>query len=99
MLKNNNKFIPLPFFQTIQFLEDGACKTQTKEKIVAFLLAVKSSKLTKAECLMMVNDPPTTPLHIQLLVEDSEERLTEEEVTQLIEISKQYLLPHDAGEE
>lgn len=48
---------------------------------------------------MMVNDPPTTPLHIQLLVEDSEERLTEEEVTKLIEISKQYLLPHDAGEE
>lgn len=48
---------------------------------------------------MMVNDPPTTPLHIQLLVEDSEERLTEEEVTQLIEISKQYLLPHDAEEE
>lgn len=40
---------------------------------------------------MLVNDPPTTPLHIQLLIEDSEERLTEEEVTQLIEISKQWL--------
>lgn len=42
---------------------------------------------------MMVNDPPTTPLHIQLLIEDSEERLSEEEVTQVIEISKQWLLP------
>lgn len=48
---------------------------------------------------MMVNDPPTTPLHIQLLVEDSEERLTEEEVTQLIGISKQFLMPHNDEDE
>lgn len=44
----------------------------------------------------MVNDPPSTPLHIQLQIEDSEERLTEEEVTQIIEISKQWLLPQEA---
>lgn len=62
-------------------------------------MAVKPFKLTKAECLMMVNDPPTTPLHIQLLVDDSEERLTEDEVTQLIGISKQYLLPQTEQEE
>lgn len=48
---------------------------------------------------MMVNDPPTTALHIQLLVDDSEERLTEEQVTQLIEIARQFLLPHDDSEE
>lgn len=71
------------------------CKTQTKENIVEFLEAIKPFKLSKAESLMMVNDPPTTPLHIQLLVEDSEERLSEEEVCQLIEIAKQWLLPRE----
>lgn len=48
---------------------------------------------------MMVNDPPTTPLHIQLLVDDSEERLSEDEVAQIIEIVKQWLLPKDEEEE
>lgn len=62
---------------------------------MGFLDAVKPYKLTKQECLMMVNDPPTTPLHIQLLIDDSEERLTEEEVTHVIEISKQWLMPRE----
>lgn len=49
--------------------------------------------LTKNECLMMVNDPPTSALHIQLQVEDSEERLTEEQVNRIIEIAQRWLLP------
>lgn len=65
---------------------------------MGFVDAMKPFKVTKAECLMMVNDPPTTPLHIQLQIEDSEERLTEEEVTQIIEIAKQWLLPPEEYE-
>lgn len=80
-------------WQTIRFLEDGPSKTQTKETIAGFLEAVKPYKLSKSEILMMVNDPPTTPLHIQLLVEENEERLSEEEVAQLIDITKRFLLP------
>lgn len=67
----------------------------SKENILGFLEAMKPYKLTKAELLMMVNDPPSTPLHIQLQIEDSEERLSEEEVTQIIEISKQWLSPQE----
>lgn len=55
--------------------------------------AVKPFKLTKAECVMLVNDPPTTPLHIQLQIEDSEERLSEEAVNQIIEMSNEWLIP------
>lgn len=40
---------------------------------------------------MIVNDPPTSPLHIQLLVEDSEERLTEEQVKTVLEIVQKWL--------
>lgn len=77
-------------------MEESPCKTQSKESILGFLEAVRPFKLSKAECLTMVNDPPSTPLHIQLQIEDSEERLTDEEVTQIIEISKQWLLPQEA---
>lgn len=60
---------------------------------MGFLNAIKPFKLTKSECMMLVNDPPTTPLHIQLLIDDSEERLTEEAVSQIIELSKEWLIP------
>lgn len=42
---------------------------------------------------MMVNDPPTSALHVQLQVEDSEERLSEDQLKQLLEAVKQWLLP------
>lgn len=79
--------------QTLRFLEESPCKTQSKERILGFLNAIKPFKLTKSECVMLVNDPPTTPLHIQLQIEDSEERLTEEAVNQIIELSKEWLIP------
>lgn len=41
----------------------------------------------------MINEPPTLPLHIQLIVEDSEERLTDTQVDELIQLSKKYLVP------
>lgn len=81
------------FLQTTRFLKDGPCASQTKEAIVGFLAAMQPFNLNKSECLMMVNDPPTTSLHIQLMVEDSEERLTEEQVTEIIDIVQQWLIP------
>lgn len=86
-------FNSLNFSQTLRFLEDSPCKTQTKENILGFLNAVKPFQLTKAECVMLVNEPPTTPLHIQLQIEDSEERLSEEAVNQIIEMAKEWLIP------
>lgn len=79
--------------QTIRFLEESPSKTHTKENIMGFLNAVKPFKLTKSECVMLINDPPSTALHIQLQIEDSEERLSEEAVQQIIELSKEWLIP------
>uniref|UniRef100_A0A182PP29 DNA-directed RNA polymerase III subunit RPC9 n=1 Tax=Anopheles epiroticus TaxID=199890 RepID=A0A182PP29_9DIPT len=72
-------------YETVQYLEDTPCKEQTSTGIVEFLQAMKEFNLTKNECLMMVNDPPSSPLHIQLMIEDSDERLTEEQVTRILE--------------
>lgn len=79
-------------YETLLHLEDTHCKTQTTDTILGFLKEIKKFNITKNECLMMINDPPTSPLHIQLLIEDSEERLTEEQVNQIIEIVGKYLI-------
>jgi DNA-directed RNA polymerase subunit F len=66
---------------------------QTEENIEKFITEIqKFEKLTKSEVFALVNDPPALPLHIQLIVEDSEERLTESQVDDIINLSKKYLL-------
>lgn len=78
-------------YETVQYLENTACKNQTEGNVKSFIQEVKLYKLTKSEVLTMVNEPPSLPLHIQLIVEDSEDRLTEKQVEELIQLSKKYL--------
>ncbi|XP_028160966.1 DNA-directed RNA polymerase III subunit RPC9-like [Ostrinia furnacalis] len=52
---------------------------------------MKAFKLTKTEKLMMVNTPPRTELEIQLIVQESEERLSEEDVRKIISLSNEFL--------
>ena len=54
-------------YETLQYLEDSPCKHQTRETIIAFINEMQQYKLTTNECLMMVNDPPSSALHIQLV--------------------------------
>lgn len=64
-----------------------------------FLTALKKYNLTPAESLMMVNLRPTTPVEVQLVVEECEERLTEEQVEELAALVAQHLPPPPGGEE
>lgn len=73
-------------YQTIRYLEETPCKKQTPEKIRKYLEAVKPFNLTKSEKLTLLNICPKTALEIQLIIEDSEERLSTEEVESLLEI-------------
>uniref|UniRef100_A0A1A9VUK8 DNA-directed RNA polymerase III subunit RPC9 n=1 Tax=Glossina austeni TaxID=7395 RepID=A0A1A9VUK8_GLOAU len=77
-------------YETLQYLEESPCKYQNSKNIIEFLEEMEFYKLMPKECLMMINDPPTSALHIQLLIEDSEERLTEEQVNEILQISRKH---------
>lgn len=80
-------------YETLHYLEETPCKDQTPQSISECLKALEPFNLNKTEKLMFINNPPTSALEIQLMVEESEERLTEEQVQKILEILSQHF-PH-----
>jgi len=53
--------------QALQYLEESPCKTQTRENIMNYVKDLSSYRLKSHEVLQMINDPPTSALHTQLV--------------------------------
>uniref|UniRef100_A0A6M2DMC3 DNA-directed RNA polymerase III subunit RPC9 n=1 Tax=Xenopsylla cheopis TaxID=163159 RepID=A0A6M2DMC3_XENCH len=78
-------------YEAYQYFEDSPCRLEKTENLQSFLKAVEPFNLSKFEQILMINEPPSTPLHIQLIVEDSEERLSEEDVDRLLDVVEAHL--------
>ena len=86
-IKHRQENLATISYEVIKYLEKTPCKLQNEEVIRQFLLDIAPFNLTKGEKLQILNLRPRTPVEIQLIVEESEERLqTDEELEQLIEI-------------
>lgn len=77
-------------YEAVKYLENKPCKSQTPEIIEQFMRDIQSYNLTKAEKVGLLNQFPTTAVEIQLIVEESEERLTEEQIYELLEVIAKY---------
>lgn len=73
-------------FSSIKYLEKTPCVDQNDEIVQKFLAALQPFNLTKGEKLQLLNHRPTTAVEIQLIIEESEERLTEEQNEQIINL-------------
>ena len=71
--------------QVLKYL-DANCGTLTRLGVVEFLKAVETYKLTRAETLSLVNCRPQSVVEVHLIVEECEERLSQEEVRELLRL-------------
>ena len=67
--------------------------------IESFLREVAPFNLTKAEKLQCLNLRPTTEVEILLVIEESEERFTEDQVEQLLEIIRRTIPGNDEDDD
>jgi hypothetical protein len=68
----------------VAYLEEACCVCQSPESIAAFMKACEPFNLKRAEILNLINEQPGTLVEIHLIVEECEERLTQEQVQELL---------------
>jgi len=82
--------------ETLNYLEKTPAATLSKnietEKLNEFFDAIEKFNLKPPEKLQLLNHCPKSAVEIQLLVEDSEERLSESDVDEILNFVKIHLL-------
>ncbi|XP_030848015.1 DNA-directed RNA polymerase III subunit RPC9 [Strongylocentrotus purpuratus] len=85
-------------YETIKYLENTPCGLQTPEVVEKFLQALAPYNLTKSEKLQLLNHRPSTSVEIMAMVEECEERLSEDQMESLIKVITS-MLPGEQEEE
>eukprot|EP00242_Pyramimonas_sp_CCMP2087_P005504 CAMPEP_0198209958 /NCGR_PEP_ID=MMETSP1445-20131203/17835_1 /TAXON_ID=36898 /ORGANISM="Pyramimonas sp., Strain CCMP2087" /LENGTH=140 /DNA_ID=CAMNT_0043883875 /DNA_START=446 /DNA_END=865 /DNA_ORIENTATION=+ len=77
--------------KVLEALQKSPAALQTREMISAFSEAIEVFGLTKGEKLQLVNEVPSTLVHIHVIVEDCEERFSGEQLDTLLELIETHL--------
>lgn len=78
-------------YSTSCYLRNTPCTVQSDAVIEKFNKALEEFDLTKAERLQILNLRATTDVEIQLIVEESEERFSDDDIKKLCDIVSKVL--------
>ncbi|CAF0780146.1 unnamed protein product [Rotaria sp. Silwood1] len=92
-LEHRNFGLHTVTYETLKYLEQTPCIEQNPDIITQFCNEVKKFDLKKNEILQILNLRPTTPVELQLIIEDSETRLSEAQSNELIDLIRTQLPP------
>ncbi|KAL0074685.1 HRDC-like protein [Phycomyces blakesleeanus] len=73
-------------FEVTEYLKTSPCSTQTPAQLKDFLDALKPFKLTRAERLQILNLRPKSAVEIYLIIEECEERFSEDDLENMLNI-------------
>ncbi|XGW12629.1 hypothetical protein V3C99_013361, partial [Haemonchus contortus] len=84
---DRSKHLSTILYETTKYLKKTPAADQSVEAIEKLIVDVAPYKLTAAETLQLINLRPSTTTEIQLLIEESEERIkTEEKLESLVNV-------------
>lgn len=78
-------------YDTQKYLQQTACASQNPEMVRIFLEGAKDLKVTKFERLQLLNLRPTTIIQLQLVLEEVEERFSEEQMQSMLDLIAELL--------
>ncbi|KAG2199727.1 hypothetical protein INT47_012863 [Mucor saturninus] len=84
-------------FELTEYLKETPCSTQTPQQVSDFLDALSRFALTRAEKLQILNWRPKSTVEIYLIIEECEERFSEEDLEEMLN-SIIACLPRDDDE-
>lgn len=84
---------PTILYETLKYFNDTPRGPHlvNKNQITKLIKELKKFVLTPAELLQIINLRPKEPIEVQLIVEESEERLTEEQTDVSVFIYKTFI--------
>ena len=98
---NIDKHLPTVVYESLRFLENTPCVSETSEVINNFLIKLDERKdeftLTNIVKLQLINQRPSSAVELQVLIEDNEERFTLEQMDDLLDFVIENL-PGDSSE-
>jgi hypothetical protein len=74
-----------------KYLQESACANYTSKSVHQFLSHLSKYPLTKAERLQILNNRPTNTAVLYPLIEEIEERLSEEQMEEIVELVTRHL--------
>ncbi|CAO3653078.1 unnamed protein product [Mucor hiemalis] len=71
-------------FELTEYLKETPCSTQSPEQLANFLELMSRYELTRAEKLQILNLRPKSTVEIYLIIEECEERFSEEDLEEML---------------